>query len=1784
MRRSRTPVANLRCRLVVLAALGVFAPAAARAQALLPDLVVTDFWEQKGVISFTLKNEGTKTAEAGHTAFLSVDGHDVDTAYVGVTIVPGKTYTGTFNQYSWKCTASGKYTLAVRADGTDKIAELNEKNNSRQEVWTCDVTAPVITSGPTVSNITQTSARIRWTTDENSDSVVRYGPVPLQYTGTKSSQVPTTDHSLLLDNLQADTLYYFVAESTDGAGNTVRSKEKSFRTEAQRPPLPDLIVTDVWESDHLIYFRVRNAGDGTANGGHHAGLYIAERLVDSLWISQTLAPGDSTQRNFAKFYFECFDPQQTLRVTADIDDVVVEQNETNNSMDKTFTCDVTAPKIVSGPTAQEVTTQSAVIVWETDEACDSEVFYDSRASTFGQQATDAARVTQHRISLGKLTPDTVYQFKVRSTDAAGLSVSSRPGYFRTDPKAGGQAPVVKKVSFRRLDTEFPAYAMEADIDDTEVEKVEFFVDDMLVYTDYSPPYKAVLTPGIIATTRAEFFQRRPVRVVATNSSNMRGSVADMFEPAYECEQIHAEFEWPFPHEKVYIPGNTAPAGTEVPIRVYAYAWESDCHVLTGSLGGLAESLGESAIVCDFEENPVREVEFSINGSPIGVVPSGGGYVYSITWDATGFPLGEHSLRADVVGDDDCIQTITRTIEIERGTLELDVTRRVWREGNAFRIELTVHNRGTLDYACDVIHDNLIGLFAVPETYGHHEVIPMAGAGAGDCDVYLDLFDDGDNTRLIRAGHSVAVEYHAVPTLTNSYPGWADRPIGREAVEVLSSWGLPGQTFERPCVRTEDGILLAEELDDAVAAADFLIVTNGDNCQTEFGSADTVLEEMAALAYRRNGVLGWLDNWIPTGFSVPSAATIRDQIAAWGATMRGSDGAAGGYLSNGYLLLVGETEIVPAWTVDIPDIEWTNVEDPTTEVTLSDLPYADTSGADNVPELLVGRIIGNSAGALVQTMQASLDGGFDRSYGVVTSGYETDWEDFVLTAQDIYRVWFDQAGDGTSMTDAQRMHHWSAYVQKEELVSGYDFPMSADEGFLMANLGGAGVTALRVDPAADTAHGVPHSDMGLVASHFSVEFACPFDAGDGLAAGDIDGDGEDEIVRAAIGTDKLMVVHDPPSTDHGVYPAADVTLAPWDTIACGDVLGLGDDQVVLARTTGGGSIRIYEYDHSGVRRLVNTHSFSAPFTSYDSLAVGDVNATNPGAEIIVARDDGSRIYIYDSSGNTLGEIACECYTGNDGLVAADLDGDGQDEIGIVIDDTVDSKRRLEVFQHDCWSLDPNGIWQVKDDKSFLIYSRFLQFAGARTTGGSCHDGISCADLDGDGREEICIAHEHDDRLYVCDGYYSRGWKDRYLPVLQNIDDQIDVLAMSGHGNAGSCSPLNRDDINTLSLDAHPVVFAFSCLTGNYEGAGDNGLAETFLSRGAGVYIGATEVSPTTENSAAGPAFFTAWTPGDPVGKAFGNFRRSRAATGDDGWRFWALEYNYYGDPKFGAPDSASAGAELASAGIAIAAAPPLPGLNEAITIPLYEVTTADGKDRAAIPGGDVLLEDGQPIVPYYTKQWELPPGTVVQDVQLRQRSGLKTDLGLVLPIAMARVDAAGAAASVAAEPEPSWYPRKDLDWRLVPNPNGSTTLLVSLYPFFYNSMTTEVRFYEEYVIDVVTTASNVGITSLATDAVRYQPGDPVTGHLQLFGTGAAEDVFVDVAIRQYGSDELVAGLLLRRLSALSGPASFAPVWDSQGASAGLYYVDVTLANPAGEVLARRQSLFELAADAQPGDAK
>jgi hypothetical protein len=106
-----------------------------------------------------------------------------------------------------------------------------------------DTTPPVITD---VANSTPTadSVTITWTTDEASDSLVKYGTVSGTYTDSTPDTTMTTSHSIVLSGLSVGTTYYFVVNSTDASDNSAESTEHSFTTSSTADTTPP-VITDV---------------------------------------------------------------------------------------------------------------------------------------------------------------------------------------------------------------------------------------------------------------------------------------------------------------------------------------------------------------------------------------------------------------------------------------------------------------------------------------------------------------------------------------------------------------------------------------------------------------------------------------------------------------------------------------------------------------------------------------------------------------------------------------------------------------------------------------------------------------------------------------------------------------------------------------------------------------------------------------------------------------------------------------------------------------------------------------------------------------------------------------------------------------------------------------------------------------------------------------------------------------------------------------------------------------------------------------------------------------------------------------------------------------------------------------------------------------------------------------------------------------------------------------------------------------------------------------------------
>lgn len=119
----------------------------------------------------------------------------------------------------------------------------NEDTDEEETDDTTSTSTPDIIS-PEISNITSstatTSTEINWNTNEISTTLVWYSTSTPISTDT-APQIKlldlTNDHTAIIENLTANTTYYFVVGSADESSNIATSTENSFKTLQEQPPV-----------------------------------------------------------------------------------------------------------------------------------------------------------------------------------------------------------------------------------------------------------------------------------------------------------------------------------------------------------------------------------------------------------------------------------------------------------------------------------------------------------------------------------------------------------------------------------------------------------------------------------------------------------------------------------------------------------------------------------------------------------------------------------------------------------------------------------------------------------------------------------------------------------------------------------------------------------------------------------------------------------------------------------------------------------------------------------------------------------------------------------------------------------------------------------------------------------------------------------------------------------------------------------------------------------------------------------------------------------------------------------------------------------------------------------------------------------------------------------------------------------------------------------------------------------------------------------------------------------
>jgi hypothetical protein len=1501
----------------------------------------------------------------------------------------------------------------------------------------------------------------------------------------------------------------------DTAGSTIALAEYA--------PGPDLAVSNFWvnEADSLLTASIRNDGQGTYYDGEiHIGLYVDGTLTQELWPFSVIEPGEVFLVDLVEPVCTTATPTMEVKVCLLGD---VDYNMANNCLVETLPCDL-SPLIISDFTISDVSMSGFNASWTTNRPADTNLRYTDGTSE--QAYTNGDKVTSHLAVISGLSPHQVYYAQAFSIDGAGLFVKGARTTVKTLASPGLPIPNPTH-DYQRLDTRYELYDLEAVYPDpSNIEQVRFYLDDVLVGTDATPDggrYSIQFSPGRMGYARTEFFDlshRLRTEAIPFNPAIDPDVQESLLEFQRESSPVEAYFINPEIDSTLVVPGVAVPSGMIREVKVLAQAFEWECEY-----GGIGNQPN-----CEDVAHHVDGVKFYIDNQLHWTDMSTDDFYYSFMWDMSGLPVGTHSIKAEVMDADGSVEEITASLNIEQGQAYVTANRVVSRDGNLFHVDVEVKNQdiSNADVVFSQLTDYFKGFQPINQEFQNYTLDIGSDPNGKITSATLIM----DPPQTLEPGETLTLSYDLIPVLftdMNTAVYKIGVPESKLTYKILGFqrerlFTLDSQVWDPTSASYVTAVSAASK---AFRDSDYVMITSPDRMFSLYVGDDVInlLGDMALLASLKNGVLAY---WDPA-FGKEDLNELLHDNSSW--TDRLHPNFETRY--HGYVLIVGETEIIPSDTTGPFELEWSGEDADNYYVRISDNTYAHTDG-NGAPDLLLGRIIGNTAEeldiAIWQSIDTHLENSYERAQAYVGSGTGDGESRFQSNADSITNTLTDF---GYTVSK----HHW----EFEAFLGNYaGFEFAAHDGLAHADLDGDQIDELiwaRDD------HNAVYRISGLT-GELTRAFTLDFEDGDSLAAGDVDNDAQVEII-------------------------------------------IGDRNDTIRA-----------YDLSGVQKW----SFSQDFAAWEQIAVGDVLYSHPGNEIVMADDnDLLHIFGYDSSNTNLALLRTIDF-GQMGFNFADFDilqiGNITEDNNVGLEEILFSDRTHDKII----GITGNGI--IKRELVIDVdYGDNFEVADVSGTG---LDEIIFADRDNnirtyDGISGIDHTHYTHADFEEYDGLLARdkpGYDDIFLfdrgDVLRHVDmnypdyaislfegnlSGVDYISFSGHGNADGISPaINVDNFPVSFAEAHPIVAAWSCLTGYYEGNGDNGIAEAFLQSGAGIYFGSTEVSPGTPNSNMSRLLLEDyWTPGQTFADSVARFKNNRWNISEyyDWWWYVINEYNLYGDPKFDVFHDTTTLETIPSSGAVDTRA----GL--VIDLPMYEVENIDGIDYVEIPGGQLFTDQGQFQVPIFSYNVEYPGGIQVNDVILTHRDNMIAENGLNLPIiemvqdgdSLLNVRSALTEQTLSSIPGNDWSPNFEspFEWRVYDNGEDGSTLTLVLYPFYYDPAAQYSEYYQHFEFAVETVSTDLTIDEAVVDKSQYSPGEDVNLNLSLANTGVPLDTVVSAVITKGGSGEQVGGFPLTGLTNLEGKTVLELAWnwlDDAVVPAGDYTIEIIIEDMEGNRLAQR----------------
>ena len=613
--------------------------------------------------------------------------------------------------------------------------------------------------------------------------------------------------------------------------------------------------------------------------------------------------------------------------------------------------------ILSGPTVTDIKQTSANVEWETDQDSDSVVFYDSQINSFEKKESANPLVKKHKINLSGLTSNTVYQFYVLSTDKMGNIVKSNEAFFKTLPN---RLTIKPNFRFKLPDSVNGVIRISPEI--TGMGGYRFFrlnVDDTPTSTNYSPPFDFHMDTALY---------KNGSHKIGISGVDLEGAKIELSQTININNLLRVLDKGPSvkimsPDDNTDFDKSTQLISIEAEINHPQNYDIKRVEVLIDDK--LTETLFSRVKGKNYanKEDLPKKIKVSVSISELSP--------------------GKHTLTVkakdsfDVYGSASISFTSHLPIWKKPSLSVYYSTSITASVGTNYRINFNVANNGTW-HAKDItlkITQNFMPGFLMTN-FSETAAVTLTDDKKQVAELKRSFLDYQSPNKVW------TFSFDLVPVMVESL-NWNDYDIINK-VEYKFTWD------ENPIVPVWNtkNISTDAAVDIAWMAhnADYLIMTNYTNLLSNNPGKKPqiyeLLSKMARLASLKKGVLGLLS----TG--TLSADSVKSKINSWSGYLKS------GYSSNGYLLLVGETDIIPSYTRTY----WWNEEDINHHIVntahdcrTTDFPYANTSGAEIGPELCIGRIIGNSVEKLIKPIKASIDvklgtAEFYRNHNVHSNAY------------------------------------------------------------------------------------------------------------------------------------------------------------------------------------------------------------------------------------------------------------------------------------------------------------------------------------------------------------------------------------------------------------------------------------------------------------------------------------------------------------------------------------------------------------------------------------------------------------------------------------------------------------------------------------------------------------------------------------------------------------------------------------------------------------------------------